>query len=75
MTRARCITEQVADAAIDAACRMLRLPTIRARFAEPTDKAEHDQLTYRGFLAVGEVENDAFGSCRTRRRRAWGRWW
>ncbi len=49
MTRG--ITEQAADAAIDTACRVLRLPTIRARFAEAADKAEHDQLTYRGFLA------------------------
>ena len=30
---------------------MLRLPTIRARFAEAADKAEREQLTYRGFLA------------------------
>ena len=51
MTRTRGITEQAADAAIDNACRILRLPTIRARFAETADKAEHDQLTYRGFLA------------------------
>ena len=51
MTRTRGITEQAADAAIDTACRVLRLPTIRARFAEAADKAEHDQLTYRGFLA------------------------
>ena len=51
MTRTRGITEQAADAAIDNACRILRQPTIRARFAETADKAEHDQLTYRGFLA------------------------
>jgi len=30
---------------------MLRLPTIRARFAETADKAERDQFSYRGFLA------------------------
>ena len=51
MTRARGITEQAADAAIDTACRVLRLPTIRAQFADAADKAEKDQLTYRGFLA------------------------
>lgn len=51
MTRARAMTEQAADAAIDTACRVLRLPTIRGRFAEAADKAEHDQLSYRGFLA------------------------
>ncbi|WP_066374672.1 IS21-like element helper ATPase IstB [Herbidospora mongoliensis] len=51
MTRARGITEQAADAAVDTACRMLRLPTIRAQFNELADRAERDQLTYRGFLA------------------------
>lgn len=30
--RHRGLTEQAADAAIDTACRMLRLPTIRAQF-------------------------------------------
>ena len=30
---------------------MLRLPTIRDQFAEAADKAEREQLTYRGFLA------------------------
>jgi len=45
------VTEQAADAAVDQACRMLRLPTMRARFAEVADAAEREQLTYRGFLA------------------------
>jgi DNA replication protein DnaC len=51
MTRTRSMTEQAAGAAIDTACRVLRLPTIRAGFADATDKAERDQLSYRGFLA------------------------
>ncbi len=51
MTRARGITEEAADAAVDTACRVLRLPTIRDQFAEAADKAEREQLTYRGFLA------------------------
>ena len=51
MTRARAITEEAAEAAVDTACRVLRLPTIRGQFAEAADKAERDQLTYRGFLA------------------------
>ncbi len=42
------VTEQAADAAVDQACRMLRLPTMRSRFAEA---AQREQLTYRGFLA------------------------
>ncbi len=45
------VTEQAADAAVDQACRMLRLPTMRARFAEVADAAQRQQLTYRGFLA------------------------
>jgi len=46
----RGVTEQAADAAIDQACRMLHLPTIRDRFAELADAAKREQLTYRGFL-------------------------
>lgn len=51
MTRARAMTEQAADGAIDSACRILRLPTIRARFADTAGRAERDQLSYRGSLA------------------------
>jgi DNA replication protein DnaC len=50
-TRHRGLTEQAADAAIDTACRSLRLPTIRAQFEAAADAAEREQLTYRGFLA------------------------
>lgn len=49
--RHRGLTEQAADAAIDTACRMLRLPTIRTQFPTTADAAEREQLTYRGFLA------------------------
>ncbi|MGH8918156.1 MAG: ATP-binding protein, partial [Actinomycetes bacterium] len=45
------MTEQAADAAVDQACRSLRLPTIRERFGEIAEAAEREQLTYRGFLA------------------------
>ncbi len=45
------VTEQAADATVDQACRMLRLPTMRARFGEVADAAQREQLTYRGFLA------------------------
>ncbi|MGF7237907.1 MAG: IS21-like element helper ATPase IstB [Frankia sp.] len=53
MTRTahRGMTEQAADAAVDQACRALRLPTMRSRFVEIADAAEREQLTYRGFLA------------------------
>ena len=61
MTRARAITEEAADAAVDTACRVPRLPTIRGQFAAAADKAERDQLTYRGFLAelrMGEARSE-----------------
>lgn len=50
-TRPRGLTEPAADAAIDAACRNLRLPTMRGQFSELADAAARDQMTYRGFLA------------------------
>lgn len=45
------LTEQAADAAVDQACRMLRLPTIRGQLSDLADQAEREQLSYRGFLA------------------------
>ena len=51
MTRHRGLTEQVADAAVDSACRLLRLPTIRSQFTDLAEAASRDQMTYRGFLA------------------------
>jgi DNA replication protein DnaC len=56
----RGLSEPAADAAIDTACRVLRLPTIRAQFTPAADAAEREQLTYRGFLAellMGECED------------------
>ena len=47
----RGLTEQAADAAIDQACRMLRLPTIRQHFPETADTATRQQQSYRAFLA------------------------
>lgn len=49
--RRRGLTEQAADAAIDQACRMLRLPTVRSQFGEIADTAARDQMSYRAFLA------------------------
>ncbi|MFE2500254.1 ATP-binding protein [Streptomyces scopuliridis] len=51
LPRQRGLTEQAADAAIDSACRLLRLPSIRNEFSEIADRAVKDQMTYRGFLA------------------------
>lgn len=47
----RALTEPAAEAAVDQACRMLRLPTMRNRVGELITIAEKEQLTYRGFLA------------------------
>ncbi|WP_327417504.1 ATP-binding protein [Streptomyces sp. NBC_01233] len=49
--RNRGLTEQAADTAVDQACRMLRLPTIRSQYPELAEAALRDQMTYRGFLA------------------------
>lgn len=49
--RHRGMTEQAADVAIDTACRVLRLPTIRAQCTAAADAAEREQMTYRGFVA------------------------
>src|SRR4051794_19923846 len=49
--RRRSMTEKAATTAIDQACRVLRLPTIRGSFDDVVATAEHDQLSYRGFLA------------------------
>ncbi|WP_425577974.1 IS21-like element helper ATPase IstB [Streptomyces glaucus] len=38
-------------AAIDQACRMLRLPTIRSRFPELAETASREQMSYLGFLS------------------------
>ena len=53
MTRARArdeLTEQAADAAIEQACRLLRLPTIRDRFSDIAAAASRQQASYKTFL-------------------------
>lgn len=49
--RHRGMTEQAAQASIEQACRMLRLPTIRGSFTELADTAAREQMSYLGFLA------------------------
>lgn len=46
--RHRGLTEQAAQAAVDQACRMLRLPTIRGQFPELAEAAAREQLSYLG---------------------------
>jgi DNA replication protein DnaC len=45
------VTDQAAVAAIDQGTRMLRLPTIRDRYAEIAAAAQREHLSYLGFLA------------------------
>jgi DNA replication protein DnaC len=49
--RRRGMTEEAAETAVDQACRVLRLPTIRTQVGEALAAAEREQLSYRGFLA------------------------
>jgi DNA replication protein DnaC len=45
------LTAQASDAAIDTACRLLRLPTMRAQAADTIARAARKGLSYAGFLA------------------------
>lgn len=45
MNARRGVTEQAATAAVDSACRMLRLPTMRGRFAEIEDLPRTEKQT------------------------------
>lgn len=51
LRRRRELTEEAAIAAVDQACRRLRLPTIRAVLGEALTVAGKEQLSYQGFLA------------------------
>lgn len=54
------LTEEAAAAAVDSACRRLRLPTIRAVVEEATKTAQREQLSYLGYLAellLAEVDD------------------
>lgn len=65
MNARRGVTDQAAIAAVEQGTRMLRLPTIRDRFAEIATAAEREHLSYLGFLSelvIAECED------RTQRR-------
>jgi DNA replication protein DnaC len=51
LPRQRGLTEQAATTAVDQACRMLRLPTIRSQFPDLAETASREQMSYLGFLA------------------------
>jgi len=62
-------TEAGAEAAIDAACRELKLPTVRAEASAIADSALRAGLTHRGYLAdVLAAEVDDRGERRRQRR-------
>jgi DNA replication protein DnaC len=74
MLRRKGLTEQAAEAAIDQACRMLRLPTIRAQFCDLADQAAREQMSYRGFLAellMAECDDRARRRSERRIKAAW----
>lgn len=63
------ISDDAAAAAIDAACRSLHLPTVRAEAGPVADAAVRDRLTHRAYLAeLLSAETDA-RSIRRRERR------
>lgn len=45
------MSEQAADAAVDQAYRILRLPIVRSEFNEIAESASREQMTYRAFLS------------------------
>ena len=51
LRRRRGLTPEAAAAAVDQACRRLRLPTMRAVLEEALKVADKEQLSYQGFLA------------------------
>jgi DNA replication protein DnaC len=63
------LTEQAAELAIDAACRAMRLPTVRAEAGALADAAARDRLTHRAYLAevLGAEVDERDGRRRERR--------
>ncbi|MEU9883644.1 IS21-like element helper ATPase IstB [Streptomyces phaeochromogenes] len=69
MSPRRRMSEQAAEAAVDQACRVLRLPTIRNQFPDLAAKAGNDQMSYLVFLAeLLLAECDDRASRRSERR-------
>ena len=63
------LSDDAAAAAIDAACRILHLPTVRAEAGEVADAAVRDRLTHRAYLAeLLASETDARDLRRRQRR-------
>jgi hypothetical protein len=59
LRRRRGMTEQAAMAAVEQACRRLRLPTIRTVLEEALTVAGREQLSYQGFPAQLPAESES----------------
>ncbi len=69
MTGTAMISDDAAAAAIDAACKTLHLPTVRAEAGPTADAATRDRLTHRAYLAeLLSAETDARAIRRRQRR-------
>ncbi|SCF64874.1 hypothetical protein GA0115254_10931 [Streptomyces sp. Ncost-T10-10d] len=68
LERHRGLTEQASDAAVDQACRMLWLPTIRAQFSELAEAAARDQTSLRAFDLDANPNIDALATRRSAAR-------
>ena len=69
MTEFPMISDDAAAAAIDAATRILALPTVRAEAGPTVDAAARDRLTHRTYLAeLLSAETDARAIRRRQRR-------
>ena len=69
MTDTSVLSEDAAAAAIDAACKLLHLPTVRADAGPTADAAQRDRLTHRAYLAeLLSAETDARAIRRRQRR-------
>ncbi|MEU9836375.1 hypothetical protein AB0D67_32975 [Streptosporangium sp. NPDC048047] len=65
--RHRGLTEQAADTAVNSACRMLRLPTVRAKFPELAEAAGDKQLN-KTIARYGRVDLLCIDELRTAAR-------
>lgn len=63
------ISDDAATAAIDAACRSLRLPTVRTEAGPAADAAVRDRLTHRAYLAELLASETEARTIRRRQRR------
>jgi len=71
--RHRGLTEQAADAAVDSACRMLRLPTIRSGLRPLIDLCRHHRAAFHPIEDDGAGVQPCSAELRTPRNTQWHR--